>query len=109
MKCILIKVLMIQKCYRARNNSDVSKSHDLVYKILQAYKQGLLGKHFVWILPGPGLHQGWMSRIDFSKLDCTHEQFLEATDGHITLNYDRFDTRNITTISGSVNNEIATW
>ena len=53
----------------------------------------------MWILTGPIIDL-WYD--DFSKFECTYEQFLEAVDGVFTLNYDKIDARNPVTIANMV-------
>ena len=43
-----------------------------------------------------------MNRIDIDTLDCTFEEFLKATDGHFTLNFDKIDAQNQITIANKV-------
>ena len=68
----------------------------------QAYKQGMYGSRYVWVLPGPSFLPGWVSRLDYQTLDCTYQEMIEASDWFIMLDYDRFDSRDIITVSGSV-------
>ena len=68
----------------------------------QAYKQGMYGSRYVWVLPGPSFLPGWVSKLDYQTLDCTYQEMIEASDWFIMLDYDRFDSRDIITVSGSV-------
>ena len=70
--------------------------------MLQAYKQGLYGSHHVWIMSGPVLHPNWLINIDITTADCTFDELVKATDGHFTLNYNKIDATNPTTISDMV-------
>ena len=48
------------------------------------------------------MHADWMEDIDWTAMPCTFDELLEATNWHITLNYERVDSRNLKTIANSV-------
>lgn len=65
----------------------------------QAYKKGLYGSSYVWILAAPTLHQGWLTPED---TDCTMEELLQATEGYFTLHNLIMSTSEEPTITGKV-------
>lgn len=71
--------------------------------ILQAYRQGMYGHKYVWILPGAAMYTSWTgSGLDDSELPCTKEQILEAARGYITLDHALIGETDHQTISGRV-------
>ncbi|XP_038052112.1 gamma-aminobutyric acid type B receptor subunit 1-like [Patiria miniata] len=50
----------------------------------QAYKEGMYGKKYVWIITGWYSHQWWLSEDDENRHDCTKEQMAEAVQGYFT-------------------------
>ena len=40
--------------------------------------------------------------MDREALDCSFEEFLTATNGHFTLNYEKLDTQNPVTVADKV-------
>ena len=67
----------------------------------------MYGSHYVWVLPGPSFLPGWVSDVDYTTVDCTYEEMIMASDWFIMLDYDRFDNRDIVTISGAVSSNFS--
>ena len=71
----------------------------------QAYKQGIYGSNYVWILIGPLITPGFRVHGPGDWVDnsgCTVGQVMEASNGYLTLNYDSLDAQNGVTINGKV-------
>ena len=71
----------------------------------QAYKQGMYGSNYVWILTGPLVKPKLSSHgpedwADYSG--CTVEQVTEASNGYLSLNYDKLDAQNGVTVNDKV-------
>ena len=49
---------------------------------MQAYRQGLYGKKYVWLIIG-WYPDKWYTKHD-SSIDCTPEQLEKALEGHLT-------------------------
>ncbi|XP_052762188.1 gamma-aminobutyric acid type B receptor subunit 1-like [Mya arenaria] len=62
----------------------------------EAYKQGMYGPSYVWILSGTTLHPGWIEATE----DCTLEQMQTALYGHFALHNLDVGYSNETTILG---------
>ena len=73
-----------------------------VFLLFKAYRQGLYGSSYVWILAGPLMNPNWIDLVDKSSLGCTFEEFLKAAKGHFALNYDQIDSANPVTIANQV-------
>ncbi|XP_022083422.1 gamma-aminobutyric acid type B receptor subunit 1-like isoform X2 [Acanthaster planci] len=50
----------------------------------KAYKEGMCGKKYVWIITGWYSHQWWLGEHEDSKHDCTKEEMSEAVRGYFT-------------------------
>ena len=75
----------------------------IVFLTFQAYRQGLYGSRYVWILNGPVFNISRAKLRDFDSLfSCTFEEFLEVTTGIFTLNYDMIDSDDSVTVSNFV-------
>ena len=48
------------------------------------------------------MQSDWMDDIDWTTSPCSYDELLEATNWHITLNYDRLDSRNLKTVANLV-------
>ena len=70
--------------------------------MFQAYKQGLYGRYYVWVLAGPIMPTHWVQKVDFTKEECTYEQYLMVAEGHFTLNYVEIDYHDENTIANLV-------
>ncbi|XP_060075051.1 gamma-aminobutyric acid type B receptor subunit 2-like [Ylistrum balloti] len=67
----------------------------------EAYKQGMYGSKYVWILSGTSMYTFWTdSRLDGTGTRCTREQILEAARGYITLDHESMGEADQQTISG---------
>lgn len=71
---------------------------NLVCYSFQAYKQGLYGPSYVWILTGSTLQGGWIRETQ----GCSLEQVQAATNGHLVLLSQEASQSRYATISGRV-------
>ena len=68
--------------------------------VFQAYKSGMYGSSYVWILPGWYEKQWWGTRD--ADLDCTPEQIKEAAGHYIAVTEGTRSTDPGLTVSGEV-------
>ena len=68
---------------------------NLIYKLtlkflsIQAYKNKMYGRKYVWLIPGT-MNPGWYTNLRSFK-DCTSDQLLEAAEGYFVVT--RLDLR----------------
>ena len=72
--------------------------------ILQAYKERLYGKKYVWFIIG-WYPNNWYKHTD-DNINCTADQLKEALEGHITTEAVILHQENTMTISNMVCNFI---
>ena len=53
-------------------------------------------------MAGPVLYLNWLIMVDLTDAGCTFDELVKATDGHFTLNYNKVDQQNTTTVSNMV-------
>ena len=72
-----------------------------IIKLSQAYKAGLYGNKYLWVLPG-WFYEGWY-KISGSKLGCTTDQIYEVIKHYLATyrSFNRYDNKTMT-ISGKV-------
>ncbi|XP_045177177.2 gamma-aminobutyric acid type B receptor subunit 2-like [Mercenaria mercenaria] len=74
------------------------------YVFCEAYKQGMYGDSYVWILSGPNMYKNWTNKA--GKTDCTAAELVSASDGYFTLDYQPTGQSNVTTINGQMAQDI---
>ncbi|KAL5006196.1 hypothetical protein ScPMuIL_015002 [Solemya velum] len=69
------------------------------YIFCEAYKQGLYGKKYLWILSGSQMYDNWIASSP-DNLPCTKEELYTATKGYLTLEHTILSRSDKPTISG---------
>ncbi|XP_060581360.1 gamma-aminobutyric acid type B receptor subunit 2-like [Ruditapes philippinarum] len=74
------------------------------YVFCEAYKQGMYGNSYVWILSGPNMYKDWTNKA--SLTDCTEAELVTASDGYFTLDYHPIGQTEVTTVNGQTAQDI---
>ena len=69
---------------------------------LQAYKSGLYGARYAWLIPGWYSNDWWTKHIEKESLECTGQQMNETAKSYISCDVVRMSPENIVTASGQV-------
>ncbi|XP_077868126.1 gamma-aminobutyric acid type B receptor subunit 1-like, partial [Saccoglossus kowalevskii] len=72
----------------------------------EAYKIGLFGPKYVWLVPSRWLKQGWWLGTDEDSVDCTVNELLAANNGMFGLDVNAWDISNEPTVSGMTSQQI---
>lgn len=74
------------------------------FYVVQAYRIGMYGPGYVWMLSGPTLYGRDITQGFFNSelIGCTKEELTKASDGHFVLDYSLISKDDTTTISGKV-------
>ncbi|CAL1535774.1 unnamed protein product, partial [Lymnaea stagnalis] len=79
------------KQYDARIIMAAFRSNTAPYIFCQAYKHGLYGKSYQWILTGPSMYDNWIRSFftavsqNKSKIDCTRDEIVEASRNYLVV------------------------
>ncbi|XP_064614429.1 LOW QUALITY PROTEIN: gamma-aminobutyric acid type B receptor subunit 1-like [Liolophura sinensis] len=92
------------KHYRARIIVGSFYGHHAPYIFCEAYRQGLYGRHVVWILPWAYTFTNW-GVYDESDLHCSPRELQAVANGFFTLDNSVLGHLNITTVSGQTPEE----
>ena len=69
---------------------------------LQAYRSGLYGARYAWLIPGWYNKDWWKLRSEEESLACTETEMNDAVQGYIACDSVRISPDNIVTVSGQV-------
>ncbi|KAJ8298675.1 hypothetical protein KUTeg_022735 [Tegillarca granosa] len=95
--------------YNARIIFGAFRTNTAPYVFCEAYKQGLYGRKFVWILPGAAMYLNWISTLNEDEIPCSKTELLEATKGHFTLSIKRLMDHGNATFSGKTPQEYSDY
>ncbi|KAJ8299112.1 hypothetical protein KUTeg_023172, partial [Tegillarca granosa] len=95
--------------YNARIIFGAFRTNTAPYVFCEAYKQGLYGRKFVWILPGAAMYLNWISTLNEDEIPCSKTELLEATKGHFTLSIKRLMEHGNETFSGKTPQEYSDY
>ncbi|KAL9973235.1 hypothetical protein ACROYT_G019659 [Oculina patagonica] len=70
----------------------------------EAYKQGMYGKHYMWLLIDWYDNKKWWLVKD-DEVDCTEEQMRKATEGYFSIESARIVSNKLPTVSGMTSEE----
>ncbi|XP_077998729.1 gamma-aminobutyric acid type B receptor subunit 1-like [Glandiceps talaboti] len=70
----------------------------------EAYKLGMYGPKYVWMIPSRWLKQGWW--LANESVSCTLDELVLAIDGMIGMDVNTWDTSGQATVSGKTSTEI---
>lgn len=73
----------------------------IILSVLQAYKQGMFGEHYMWLLLDWYDNKKWWLVKD-NEVDCTEEQMRKTVDGYFSIESARIVSNNQPTVSGKV-------
>ncbi|ESO95453.1 hypothetical protein LOTGIDRAFT_160603 [Lottia gigantea] len=88
------------KQYDARIIIGAFRSTAAPYIFCEAYKQGLYGSKYVWLLGGSSMYPDWLEFEDTGKYPCKKYQIEEAARGYITIDHRRLSSSTGVTFSG---------
>ncbi|GFN98779.1 gamma-aminobutyric acid type b receptor subunit 2, partial [Plakobranchus ocellatus] len=104
--------LKLLKQFDARIIVGAFRSIQAPYIFCEAYRHGLYGPSFLWLLTGGSMYDGWIETFynreegEFPKIPCTRQQLVEASHGYLAVDevYLRPD-RSVVTVAGMTASE----
>ncbi|KAL3841859.1 hypothetical protein ACJMK2_019956 [Sinanodonta woodiana] len=88
--------------------SNIEDMKDYISR-LKAYRQGLYGSKYVWILTGSSMYHNWINSSPEDSLPCPLRQLIEAAWGHFLITNMNISPEEKVTISGMVPNEFSSF
>ncbi|KAK3593976.1 hypothetical protein CHS0354_040715 [Potamilus streckersoni] len=77
--------------------------------MFQAYRQGLYGSKYAWILTGSSMYRNWINSIPEGSSPCPLRQLMKAAWGHFLISNMNISPEEKVTISGMVPSAFSTF
>ena len=83
-----------------KSNFILYNSFKYNYFCVQAYKLGMYGKKYVWLIPGYFAEKWW--QVADNEVTCTPDELKRASEGYLTVTWSMFGREELPTIAGVV-------